>query len=251
MFKKLTCVCVLVLVLGLTASRAVGGVAYSDPPTGWRYIYVGEAAAANLDGTWDHDNGSDEWDGSGMGAGQPGGFAALVDGPEFLRIQDAVTLTSGSSNNRKLYMTHQLTNDGVPTTVADQILSVEGITLSFRARLATTPPLDDLGGSPWPAAGESYGTHDGGKGNFGVHQETGGDRTISFCLSLATDAQDGDITTYMGGKQGLIINSLNGAAPSGDVDATDGSRGTANLLELDPTQWHEFWITIQPDTSGA
>ena len=44
------------------------------------------------------------------------------------------------------------------------------------------------------------------------------------------------------------MNNLNGTAISGVVDS--GEAGTANILPLDPTQWHEFWINIQKDASG-
>ena len=51
------------------------GVAYSDPPGGWTYIYNGDqlmvaddaSGFASLDGTWSHSNGSDQWDGSTIG----------------------------------------------------------------------------------------------------------------------------------------------------------------------------------------
>src|SRR5438128_11982010 len=51
------------------------GVAYSDPLGGWTYIYNGDqlmvaddaSGFASLDGTWSHNNGSDEWDGSTIG----------------------------------------------------------------------------------------------------------------------------------------------------------------------------------------
>jgi len=45
------------------------------------------------------------------------------------------------------------------------------------------------------------------------------------------------------------MNNLNGTSPSGDVDTGEG--GTLNQLVLDPTEWHEFWITIEADTSGG
>ena len=48
---------------------------YFPPTGGWTYQYTGEAAAAGtggftaLDGTWSHDNGSDQWDASTIGVG--------------------------------------------------------------------------------------------------------------------------------------------------------------------------------------
>src|SRR5438034_11498316 len=55
--------------------RVCGGVAYPDPPGGWTYIYNGDqltvaddaSGFASLDGTWSHNNGSDQWDGSVIG----------------------------------------------------------------------------------------------------------------------------------------------------------------------------------------
>jgi hypothetical protein len=44
------------------------------------------------------------------------------------------------------------------------------------------------------------------------------------------------------------MNNLNGKTISGNVDP--GDAGTPNLLPLDPTVWHEFWITLQADPTG-
>ena len=53
----------------------VAQLAFSPPEGGWNYIYEGDQASyasdgegfASLDGTWSHDNGSDQWDGSAIG----------------------------------------------------------------------------------------------------------------------------------------------------------------------------------------
>jgi len=258
MCRKLNFLTCYILVLGFAAGAAVAGIDYGDPDGGWTYIYTCDAAAADLDGTWDHDNGSDQWDESEIGAGMPGGISALNEGAvNYVRMQDTGDPRDhGGSDpsNRKVWLTHQLIDDGVDEITADDILTSGGITLSFRARLATGSPLDDLlidGGAagPWPEGGSGYGPHNGGKGSFGIHEEEGGDQTISFCLALAEEEYT-NVTDHMGGKQGLVMNSLNGTSPSGSVDAQD-NEGTPNILELDPTQWHEFWITIEPDTSGG
>ena len=55
----------------------------------------------------------------------------------------------------------------------------------------------------------------------------------------------------MGGTGGLTMNKLNGTARSAEVDVYGTEPGTANVLALDPTQWHEFWITIQADPTGT
>jgi len=223
------------------------------PPGGWTYTYAGDAAVSgpansfdSLDGTWDHNNGSDSWDGSALGAGMPGGVSAL-DG--FLRLQDPGDprdYAMPDPSNRKVYFGHSITNE--IGAAVDAILDT-GATVSFRARVATEPPLDNLhpdggaGIAAWPAGGDGYLGHDGGKGSFGIRQLTG-DKIISFSLALASDS------AFLAGKNGLVLNSLNGTSPSGSVDAVQ-SEGTLNILELDPTVWHEFWITIEADVSAT
>jgi hypothetical protein len=262
MSKNLNLICSasVVLMLGLFAGAAVAGVDYAEPVGGWTYIYNGDAAAPGggfsaLDGTWSHDNGSDQWDETEIGAGRPGGILVLnEDDTTYLRLQDTGDPRDHGQDdpgsNRKVFFGHQLI-DEIDQSVADEILSVHGITISFRARLSTTGSLDDYhlagGGAndSWPSDGDGYVPHDGGKDCFGVHQEAGGDQTISFALSLATD--DDEITV-----NGLTMNKLNGTEPSGDVDLQGDESGEVNILEIpDLTVWHEFWITIEPDTSGG
>ena len=67
MCGKSFCFASLVIMLSLTATTAMAGVDFGEPDGGWTYIYTGDAAAADLDGTWDHDNGSDQWDESEIG----------------------------------------------------------------------------------------------------------------------------------------------------------------------------------------
>ena len=61
-----------ILVLSLMSSSAFAGVVYGEPAGGWTYVYTGADVAAGgttaLDGTWDHTEGSDAWDGSAAGA---------------------------------------------------------------------------------------------------------------------------------------------------------------------------------------
>ncbi|MBN2128605.1 MAG: hypothetical protein JW741_03880 [Sedimentisphaerales bacterium] len=244
----------LLILSGIVAS-AYGGVDFPDPTGGWTYVYTGDDATAggpfeSLDGTWDHDNGSDEWDGSVIGEGRPGGASALTEGDvAFLRLQDTGDPRDfdldDPGSNRKIFFGHSATND-----IADAAAAWldTGVTISFRARVATTPPLDDLhpdgGGSTsaYPAEGDGYLTHDGGKGNFGVRQPDD-DKLISFALALASD--DDELQTG-----GLVMPKLNGADPTDDVDLQDDDDGEINILEIaDPTAWHEFWIVIQADTS--
>jgi hypothetical protein len=235
---------------------AHAGILYPDPIGGWLYEYDGDAATAgaadsfdSLDGTWDHSNGNDEWDGTGIGAGRPGGVSSLdSSGTSYLRIQDTGDPRDygmgDPGSNRKLYFGHSITTDVGAS--GNNILD-DGITISFRTRISTGAPLDDAhpdgGGGivPWPAVGDGYTIHDGGKGNFGVEQSSGG--TISFSLALSSDSN-------LLSSDALILNNLNGNAISPNVDTGEAGIGNPFFLS-DATQWHEFWITIEEDASNT
>jgi len=252
-------------VMSLTGSAAVAGVSYTDPPGGWTYVFTGDKAApaptAALDGTWDHKEaagGSDAWDGSAPGqvgsagtGSAPGGAGVFTEaGTTFLRIQDCGDPRDAGGgwadpSNRKLTLCRDLGQDA---GVNGGTILNDGVTLSFRARIPTTPPLDNYypdGGSAnvaWTTRG--YNIHDDGYGGFGVKQGTGGNGVV--CFSLALDGDEGDIPA-----NGLVMNKLNGTAASANVDSYD-SGGTVNILTgFDPTQWHEFWIQIVADTPGG
>jgi len=253
--------------MGLACGVAYAGVDYPDPAGGWTYLYSGDAAAggadyAALDGTWSHDNGSDNWDETAIGAGGPGGVSAL-DG--YIRIQETgEPRRHGFSDiNRKIMLGHSITND--IGAAGDAILDT-GVTISFRARVATGAPLDDMhpstGGdgedkdgpiAPWPIAGDGYLGHDGGKGNFTVRQSAGDD-IISFSMPLGSETMKYDPTipfSDVGGGTGLVMNNL---VTDGDCDPWeyDGAGEALNLLPaVDMTQWHEFWITIEQDTTAT
>jgi len=264
MCRKPFCLASLVLVLALTTSVAVAGVEFGDPDGGWTYVYTGDAAAPGadftaLDGTWNHDNGSDQWDESEIGSGSPGGVSVLTEGAvTFARLQDTGDPSDYSMpdpSNRKLYFSHRMSDDGILPTTGNTILD-DGVTISFRARLATTPPLDDLhpdgggGTSPWPAGGNGYTIHHGGKGNFCVHQgEAEANGQIAFSLILAGDEQGGAKNPD---RSGLCMPNLNGNSISGDIDLEGNDDGTLNLLDIDDlTIWHEFWITIEADATNT
>ena len=235
-----------------TASVSSAAPVYLPPVGGWDYCYTGDAAAGGadftaLDGTWSHDNGSDQWDETMIGAGRPGGAMALSENAvNFLRIQDTGDPRDygmgDPGSNRKIYFAQLIAGDSNDTVLDD------GITITFRARVATTAPLDDghpngSGGVvPWPAGGDGHVLHDGGKGNFSVRQSSG-DMNVSFSLALASDS--GALNA-----DGLVINNLNGNSRTNTVD-TGETPGTLNQLVLDPTQWHEFWITIEEDTTDT
>lgn len=246
--------CVSIIVPLLTCWGSFAAPAYPPPAEGWDYRYEGSAADAGsgtaadaLDGAWSHDNSSDTWDGSVIGSGRPGGASALTEGDTaFLRIQDTGDPRdyglSDPGSNRKICFLRDFSGMGLGDSLLD-----DGVTLSFRARLATAPPLDDRhpdgggGIDPWPTAGDGCLIHDGGKGHFSLHQATGG--LISFSLATAADLAG------TGLEAGLIMNALNGAIIGGNVDTLGG--GTPNHVPLDPTLWHEFWITIQAGGTGT
>jgi hypothetical protein len=231
---------------------------YPDPVGGWTYTYTGDAATAgatgdydSLDGTWDHDNGSDQWDGTIIGAGRPGG-ASSIDG--YLRLQetgDPRDYGMGDpGSNRKIMFGHSITGD---IGAAGDMLLDTGVTLSFRAKIPAGGLLDAIhpdGGDPPTAAvdGDGYVIHDGGKGNFSIRQPEG-DKIISFALATSDDDL-GDLNE-LEGVQGLVMNKLNGNSPTGDVDLQGDEGGSLNILELDPTGWHEYWITIQAGGTGT
>jgi len=210
----------------------------------YTYIYEGDAAAAGdaeaLDGTWNHDNGSDAWDGTGPGDGAPGGAAALVeDDVTFLRIQDTGDPRGqgfSDPSNRKVYLTHQVESN------------LDGTQIEFRMRLATTAPLD--GTSPeeaWPAEGIAYHVRDGGKGMIGVGEAGLG--VISFSLARGgqpgLEEVEGDV---------LVMNNLVGDVPTGDVDTEDTADTIVakNYIAVeDITQWNTFAVSIAAGGAGT
>jgi hypothetical protein len=230
---------------------ALGQIQQPEPFDGqWTYTYDGDSAAGGsdytaLDGTWSHNNASDEWDETGIGQGRPGG-ASAIDG--YLRIQDTGDPSDydmpDPGSNRKVGFARDIASDTGDS--ASRIL--DGVTLSFRARVATGAPLDNAhpdggeGITPWPPGGDGYVIHDDGKGNFTIRQSQD-DMIISFALALASD--DDELPAA-----GLVMNKLNGSTPTGDVDISGEETGYLNILELDTTAWHDYWITIQPDITG-
>ena len=262
----------------IPADAKPAGTAYSPPTGGWQYIFNGDKDTAgdelgftSLDGTWSHENGSDQWDGSKLGGilvsganfgegNAPGGVMSITEGGvTYLRLQDPGDPRNYDFPdpycNRKLYLGHDITAEGAPDTIMD-----DGVTLSFRARIPTpkntTAPIDSqhlsgqeaTGAKPYPDGGDGYLISDGGKGNVGIKQLGGG--IISFALTVPTDNFDDSVA---GGATanfaGLTMNRLNGNAVATAVNFD--SPGDFRGVELDPTQWHEFWITITADTNGV
>ena len=138
----------------------------------------------------------------------------------FVRIQDSGDPRdyglSDPGSNRKIYLGKNIAEEGGTDTILD-----DGATLHFMARIPTEGLIDpvhvDGGGGveDYPAGGDGYENHDGGKGNIGIKQGSGG--IVSFSLNEA-----------------------------GKVIVGDG--GTE--FELTTTEWHEFWVTIRKNDAG-
>ena len=189
-----------------------------------------------LDETWDHDNGSDAWDGTGPGEGNPGGAVSLTeDDVTFLRIQDTGDprdLGISDPSNRKVYLT-RLTD-----------ISLDGLTLELSMRVATTAPLDNqISGDPWPAEGIGYHIRDDGKGMIGVSDGVG---IISFSLGQAGEPDYIDAASDL-----LVMNNLVGTEPSGDVDTGDAATAVNMVAIEDATQWNTFVINIVAGGAGT
>jgi len=235
---------------------------YEDP--GWDHFYDGDSDAFGtndlgaLDGTFQHDQ-ADRWDGSAPGAGAPGGVDALVEGDvTYLRIQDTgnpVDWGMPDPSNRRFWFGHDIEDEhpGATSVVSN------GITITFRARIASTGVLDDVHPdlvdfepefpalteiTPWPAGGKGYNVSDDGQGMFTVQED--GLFAVGFALALDAD-------TFAGaGAQpnvpgGLVMNNAPTAnLPGSDRGRINGPNG-ANVVVLSDAElldWHEFWITI-------
>ncbi|UCG57120.1 MAG: PEP-CTERM sorting domain-containing protein [Phycisphaerales bacterium] len=217
--------------------------------TAQAYIYNGDAAAGGaawtaLDGTWDHDNGSDEWDESAIGSGSPGGVSALTEGDvTYIRIQDTGNPSSHGfsdpGSNRKIYLGHEID------------FGLDGAQLEFRTRVATGDPLDDSytgdGINPWPAGGIGYHIRDHGKGMFGIAEAGVG--IISFSLALQSELAG--YSGYEGiDSDVLLLNELPGTEMSADIDT--GDTGVPSYLPVDDaTAWHTFLIDIAAGGTGT
>jgi len=198
------------------------------------YTYDGDIVTGSLDGTWSHDNGSDAWDGSGIGAGNPGGISALVeDGVTFLRIQDIGdprSLGITDPSNRKIYLTHATGG------------SLDGATLACAIRVATSAPLDNqVSGDPWPEGGMGYHIRDNGKGMISISDGAG---VISFSLAKAGEIAGIDVDS-------LVMNNLVGAEASGDVDSGDAAVAVNALAVDDATAWNTLVINIAAGGAGT
>jgi hypothetical protein len=252
---------------------------YGAPSGGWGYIYNGTLGAAgsggtafdSLDGTWNHSSASlygvgpgdsDNWDGSGLGSGAPGGVQTGTAGSTtYLRIQDAGNSSAfPNPNNSSIAFGHNLTANGF-----SDLFMNSGVTLAFRIRVPTGAGLDArtsaLGGtSPYPTTiGDGYGTFGNGLGELYVKNNansvSGGARVGAIGFSLGSASEDwptisgntgfpnntnGGAFLYM---QNLTADVLNNQSDTGEAPAS--GQNVANRLAVnDPTQWNEFWINI-------
>jgi hypothetical protein len=208
------------------------------PPVGTPYTYDGNTP----DETWDHDNNSDQWDGTGPGVGNLGGAMSLTEeGITFLRIQDTGDPRDYDNpdpgSNRKIYLTH--TTD----------IGLDGAKLEFSIRVATTGPLDGMhpdgggGATPWPADGIGYHIRDEGKGMIGISD---GVAIISFSLAKAGEVGFENLASDV-----LVMNNLAGTEPSGDVDTGDTAEAVNMINIEDATQWNTFVIDIAAGGNGT
>jgi uncharacterized repeat protein (TIGR01451 family) len=208
--------------------RGSNHMIYTPPPGNWSYLYGGDAAlgggkgAAVLDGTWDHNNASSEWDGLGRGPGT-GSLGGISTDGTALTLEDAVSSNAGTANNRSLYFTRALSDPGV--TNPGRMLD-DGLTLTFRARLTPSNinPAADM------ILPNGFGIFKGGKGNFGFRQAgqpgIAAPGLISFSLvQNVEDSSTSNSTIFP--SSGLVMNRLNGDLPTNAVD-------TASRAELTP-----------------
>jgi hypothetical protein len=190
-----------------------------------------------LGGGWDHINGSDQWDGTGPGAGKPGGVGAYMDGPtDFIRIQD--TGNPGQDpGNRKVYLAHQID------------FGLDGAHLDFRVRLSTaaTGPLDDYwGGGPWATNGDGYdNSHDAGKGNICIREQAV-DRIISFVLNEGPTDDNTDDVLFVGDNTNVFAVGDFTIFHDFDVDIADSGGGVyAVSVSMDAGLPTVFNVTAQ------
>ena len=255
---RLSALAGIIALVCIIANQLNAGIAYQDPPGGWRYIFQGgvKSSPTNqaLDGTWVYatDAYSSSWagDGRGPGVGQVGGVSAsnyVISGVswDYITIEDASNTTSSGSNNRRFQFIHMTATNGLPADAAANLLT--NVTITFRARL--TPPTDPLLELPYlREAPNGYFNGSDGKGMFSIRQSNPGS-IISFSLGRAAeDRTDTDVsaqTTYPG--WGLMMNNKNGTTATANVDPGEG--GTLVYHPCDPRVWNEFWIIITADTS--
>ena len=252
---------IMVMCLAAAAAQAQG---YGVPAGGWFYIQEFDSDIKAQSPAWIEDN--SDWDGTAPGTGTPGGVAYLTEGATtYIRIQDAgrpgQNGYSGDDNDKMCFWL-ELEDAGL-TALQGETLLDDGMTFSFRARIATTGILDDrhyhdasppsghTAIEPWLTPpmenGEGHQIHNSGNGMFSVHQtlpvHSSDDDGYHIGFSLVTDP-DTDRSYWT--NDGLTMNSLNGTSATGDVDSNEGTRNVTSD-DIDGSEWHEWWITIEAD----
>lgn len=272
---------------------------------------------SSLDGTWHTQNGLEHWDhgpwgedpfggefdpnygriGQSIYAGTPedplpndpslwgpapGGVLAVNDnGTTYLRVQDTgdPEFTYGwkhteyTNTNKKFCFIHDISNGGWE----NMSVLLDGVTLSFRARISTAAadpdaPLDDRYPSQWTEAPPPWGMEpavpvtwaaggDGdmishhGNGHFGVAQSAYSESLgydyqwgvqIGFSLALNSDLDE-----YGAGGlgSGLIMNNNQGDLIVDGMETNPSSNNIYPIAEEDLIEWREFWITIEENDS--
>jgi len=246
---------------------------------GWDYKYdanPGEDAAGTggwtaLDGTWNHDNDSDNWDGSGLRTAIPGGLEIQTDigkhpeaentGASYLRIQNpGLPSNHGYADwNRKIWLAKDLAAIGATNDFLDNGI----FKMQVKWRLSTSTDneaideisLPDRFGpkKAWPVYGDGYNIHGSGKGMITLHQvdsdlgskDQKAGKQIGFSL-MQIDERIG----------ALVMNDLahtNGNLSQQNVDFREGDPSYSKLFHKNIVyfegvdDWHTFDISIVAD----
>jgi hypothetical protein len=276
---------VLLAAISAIAPAARAGLLFGEPDGGWDYLFDGDTDERGpdsmhaLDGTWRRDE-SSEWDANNIPGdaffppgNPPGGIVALEeDATTYLRIQDTGFTddwdypSDDNNNNDRFWLGRSVGREHPGVT---SIMSEAGITITFRARIASTglldpvhpqtsfdidpeqPILDEI--TPWFPKG--YHVTDEGEGMFTVEEDgtqnnpdPGDDDgfAVGFALALDIDTpeQRGPRPNIPGG---LVMNNRPGYPQPGS-DRANNADDIANVVPMDDEDlldWHEWWITIE------
>jgi hypothetical protein len=117
------------------------------------------------------------------------------------------------------------------------------------------PQHPDGGGGvvPWPANGDGYVIHDGGKGSFGLRQVSG-DMTISFSLCHQAEVDGIPGFENVAGDILVMNNLVQAGGDRGHVDTRDVAADIVarNFLPIpDATLWHTFVIDFIAGGAGT
>ena len=201
----------------------------------------------------------------------PGGVGTYTEsGTTYPRIQDpGDPLTYGwlekgnqvgsgkplqEGSNKRIEFKHEMSRD--PLFSDRQDIIDFGVTLSFRARIATAAhgpldsafPEDGSGPTPWPTDGLGYRLSGNGRAMVFVQQTspTFGPSRVGFGLLNTNAIAASGVPTS---TTGLVMNNKAiGPGNPGQVDTNTTDATRLNIVQLSNTEltdWHEFWITIK------